>query len=48
MDPSSACGFFDIILGLFLEAKVDTGKLIGMSRPVSRPCSVLTRDLLIC
>lgn len=30
MDPSSACGFFDIILGLFLEAKVDTGKLIGV------------------
>ncbi|EIM91961.1 uncharacterized protein STEHIDRAFT_46238 [Stereum hirsutum FP-91666 SS1] len=29
MDPSPACGFFDIILGLFLEAKVNTGKLIG-------------------
>ncbi|EIM83172.1 uncharacterized protein STEHIDRAFT_62930, partial [Stereum hirsutum FP-91666 SS1] len=28
MDASSACGFFDIILGLFLEVDVKTGKLI--------------------
>jgi hypothetical protein len=30
MDGSSACGFFDIILGLFVEANIDaTGKLVG-------------------
>ena len=30
MDDSSACGFFDLILGLFVEADVNTnGKLIG-------------------
>ncbi|KAF8637206.1 hypothetical protein AX16_010865 [Volvariella volvacea WC 439] len=27
-EPSSACGFFDIILGMFLDQWVDTGKLI--------------------
>ena len=31
MDGSSACGFFDIILGLFVEAEVGTGKLVGES-----------------
>jgi hypothetical protein len=31
MDGSSACGFFDIILGLFIEADVSaSGKLVGM------------------
>lgn len=29
MDGSSACGFFDLILGLFVEAEVSTGKLVG-------------------
>jgi hypothetical protein len=30
MDGSSACGIFDIILGLFVEAGIDTsGKLVG-------------------
>lgn len=30
MDSTSACGFFDLILGLFVEADVDvSGKLIG-------------------
>ena len=30
MDGASACGFFDLILGLFVEADIDTaGKLIG-------------------
>ncbi|KAF8651072.1 hypothetical protein AX16_004934 [Volvariella volvacea WC 439] len=28
MNSSSACGFFDIILGLYLEADVSTGKLV--------------------
>lgn len=30
MDAASACGFFDIILGLFLETELHTGKLIGV------------------
>lgn len=36
MDGSSACGFFDMILGLFVEAKTDaSGKIVGMlSLPV--------------
>ena len=30
MDAASACGFFDLILGLFVEADTDdAGKLIG-------------------
>lgn len=29
IDASSACGFFDIILSLFVEAEVNTGKIIG-------------------
>ena len=29
MDSASACGFFDIILGLFIEADIPTGKLVG-------------------
>ncbi|KAF8651052.1 hypothetical protein AX16_004915 [Volvariella volvacea WC 439] len=28
MDSSSACGFFNIILGLFLKAKIKSGKII--------------------
>ncbi|KAF8651035.1 hypothetical protein AX16_004898 [Volvariella volvacea WC 439] len=28
MNSSSACSFFDIILGLYLEAELDTGKLV--------------------
>lgn len=32
MDGTSACGFFDMILGLFIEADVNTaGKIVGMS-----------------
>lgn len=32
MDASSACGFFDMLLGLFVEADIGTtGKLIGES-----------------
>jgi hypothetical protein len=34
MDGSSACGFFDIILGLFVEADIQgSGKIVGMSCP---------------
>jgi hypothetical protein len=34
MDGSSACGFFDIILGLFVEADIQgSGKIVGMSFP---------------
>lgn len=29
MDASSACGFFDMILGLFIEANIPSGKIIG-------------------
>lgn len=30
MDGTSACGFFDLILGLFVEADIEVaGKLIG-------------------
>ena len=30
MDGASACGFFDLILGLFIEADIGgSGKLIG-------------------
>ena len=33
MDASSACGFFDIILGLFIQANTTSvGKLIGRRR----------------
>jgi hypothetical protein len=32
MDGSSACGFFDIILGLFVEADIQgSGKIVGRS-----------------
>jgi hypothetical protein len=32
MDSTSACGFFDIILGLFIEANTGTsGKIVGKS-----------------
>lgn len=32
MDGSSACGFFDLILGLFIEANIDgAGKVVGES-----------------
>ena len=30
MDPMSACGLFDIILGLYMEADCVSGKLIGL------------------
>jgi len=31
MDGASACGFFDLILGLFIEADIGgSGKLIGL------------------
>lgn len=31
MDASSACGFFDLILGLFMEADIkESGKVVGM------------------
>jgi hypothetical protein len=30
MDGSSACGFFDMILGLFVEADIPAGKLVGI------------------
>ena len=30
MDGSSACGFFDMILGLFIEAEIGvSGKIVG-------------------
>ena len=29
MDASSACGIFDIILGLFIQTKAVVGKLVG-------------------
>jgi hypothetical protein len=28
MDATSACGFFDMILGLFIEADVASGKIV--------------------
>ena len=37
MDASSACGFFDLILGLFVEADVNAaGKLVGESCPTEQ------------
>jgi hypothetical protein len=34
MDGSSACGFFDIILGLFVEADIQgSGKIVGKFCP---------------
>lgn len=48
IDPFSACGFFDIIIGLFVEAEVSTGKIIGLLRyssdaaqSTNQACSVL-------
>lgn len=45
MDASSACGFFDIILGLFLEADVKTGKLVGALSFLMNPRLRINADL---
>ena len=43
IDPASACGIFEIILRLFVRAKVDTGKVLVVdeAHKVGFPCSIL-------
>lgn len=42
MDPTSACGFFDLILGLFIEAPCTSGKIVGQYTHLSNLSLTLT------
>ncbi|VDC07734.1 unnamed protein product [Peniophora sp. CBMAI 1063] len=49
MDPTSACGFFDLILGLFIEAPCTSGKIVVLDEAhkyLSESSSRLTESLL--